>query len=75
MFLSNWSAKAEYHYYDLGRVAEKAVNNYYGLGSFSGNNGMQSVTNYTGRVSGNIIRCGVNYLFNFANASPEVAKF
>jgi hypothetical protein len=28
MFLSNWSAKAEYHYYDLGNAAGTAVNNY-----------------------------------------------
>lgn len=74
MFLSNWSVKAEYLYYDLGKVAGTAVNNYYGLGSFSGNNGMQSVTNYTGRVSGNIIRAGVNYHFNFTSA-PVVAKY
>jgi outer membrane immunogenic protein len=75
MFLSNWSAKAEYLYYDLGKVAGTAVNNYYGLGSFSGNNGMQSVTSYSGKVSGNIIRAGVNYHFNLANEAPVVAKF
>jgi outer membrane immunogenic protein len=74
MFMQNWSAKAEYLYYDLGNAAGTAVNSYIGTGGFSGNNGLQSVTNYTGRVSGNIVRAGVNYHFNFAS-TPVVAKF
>ncbi|GDX39242.1 outer-membrane immunogenic protein [Methylocystaceae bacterium] len=75
MFMQNWSAKAEYLYYDLGNAAGTAVNSYIGTGGFSGNNGLQSVTNYTGRVSGNIVRAGVNYHFNFANVAPVIAKF
>ena len=75
MFLPNWSLKAEYLYYDLGNKAGSIVNNYAGYDSAAGEQGLQSITNYTGRVSGNIIRAGVNYHFNFANVAPVVAKF
>ena len=74
MFMPNWSAKAEYLYYDLGRVSGNVVNNYYGTGTFAGSNGIQNITNYTARASGNIIRAGVNYHLNFATA-PVIAKF
>jgi outer membrane immunogenic protein len=70
MFMPNWSAKAEYLYYDLGRASGSVVNNYFE----PGNNGVESVTNYAGRVSGNIVRAGVNYHMNFASA-PVIAKF
>ena len=74
MFMPNWSAKAEYLYYDLGKVSGSAVNNYYGTGGFTGHAGMQNVTNYTARASGNIARLGVNYHLNLASA-PVIAKF
>ena len=74
MFMPNWSAKAEYLYYDLGRVSGNVVNNYYGTGTFAGSNGIQNITNYTARASANIIRAGVNYHINIAPA-PILAKY
>ena len=72
MFMPNWSAKAEYLYYDLGRVSGTVINTSYALAEVP--NGLQSATNYSGRISGNIVRLGVNYHFNFGTA-PVVVKF
>lgn len=74
MFLENMSAKVEYLYYDLGAINASSVNSFYGIGAAYGRNGLESVTNYSSRLNGNIIRAGVNYHFNFASA-PVVAKF
>lgn len=73
MFLPNMSAKVEYLYYDLGRVSGTVVNTSYGLQSDI-LSGFESATNYSGRISGNIVRAGVNYHLNFTSA-PVVAKF
>jgi outer membrane immunogenic protein len=75
MFLPNWSAKVEYLYYDLGRATGSVVNTF-GItsGDGAGTAGVMSITNYTGRVSGNIVRAGVNYHFNWG-AAPVVAKY
>lgn len=67
MFLPNWSAKVEYLYYDLGRANGSVVNTTNGPG-------IKSITNYSGRVTGNIVRAGVNYHFNWG-AAPVVAKY
>ena len=74
MFAPNWSAKAEYLYYDLGQFSSTVVNNYYGTGGFAGNNGIQNASSYTGHITGNIIRAGMNYHFNIAPV-PVVAKY
>ena len=74
MFMPNWSVKAEYLYYDLGKTSGSVVNPYYGIDAASGLNGMESITNFSSRVSGNIVRAGANYHFNFASA-PVVAKY
>ena len=74
MFLSNWSAKAEYLYYDLGSMSGVAVNSYYGY-NLASDSGIQSITKYSTHFSGNIVRAGVNYHFNFASVVPIVAKF
>lgn len=74
MFMQNWSAKAEYLYYDLGKISGTIINNYYGINDATGSNGIQSYTNYSARAGGNIIRAGVNYHFSFASA-PVVAKY
>ena len=74
MFMPNWSLKAEYLYYDLGNMAGSIVNTYAGFDSATGQGGLQSITNYSGRVSGNIVRAGVNYHFNWG-ATPVVAKY
>ena len=74
MILPNWSLKAEYLYYDLGNMAGSIVNTYAGFGDAAGQAGVSSATNYSGRVSGNLVRAGVNYHFSWA-AAPVVAKY
>jgi outer membrane immunogenic protein len=72
LFRSNWSVKAEYLYYDLGKASGSVQNIVYplnGSGPFAG-----SITQFTSRFSGNILRAGVNYHFTLGNA-PVVAKF
>lgn len=73
MFLPNMSAKVEYLYYDLGQMSGTVVNTSYALQADI-LSGFESATNYSGRVSGNIVRAGVNYHFNLAS-TPVVAKF
>jgi outer membrane immunogenic protein len=62
LFLPNWSAKAEYLYYDLGDVSYNA-----GLlqGAFSNGLVRYAVSpQVSTRFDGNIVRVGVNYHFN-----------
>jgi outer membrane immunogenic protein len=73
MFLPNWSAKVEYLYYDLGTVTYSNGP----LTSFL--NGTNTVTFINAsqssvRFSGNIVRAGINYHFNWA-PPPVVAKY
>ena len=80
MFMPNWSAKVEYLYYNLGDISASgtqyltplqspatpaiATAQYFRTSSFSG------------QISGNIARAGVNYHFNWGAApSPVVAKY
>jgi len=75
MFMPNWSAKAEYLYYDLGNISTTG-NSY--LFKLAGSTNSQPFTStaYTGRVNGNLVRAGVNYHFNWGSApSPVVAKY
>jgi outer membrane immunogenic protein len=74
MFMPNMSAKVEYLYYDLGTASGSVVNPFYGVQAAAGRNGLESVTNYSSRVNGNIVRAGVNYHINFAPA-PIIAKY
>lgn len=71
MFMPNWSAKAEYLYYDLGTASANysmiAPDTYSGLSAIY-------LGNANTRFNGNIVRAGVNYHFNFASA-PVVAKY
>jgi outer membrane immunogenic protein len=71
MFVPNWSAKVEYHYYDLGTVTQN-----YGLvgANTAANLNAAFAGQARARVNGNIVRAGVNYHFNWA-AAPVVAKF
>lgn len=72
-FKSNWSAKAEYLYYDLGSLGY----NYSAIRPVPGfpeGLGMITTTNAATRFNGNILRAGVNYHFSWAN-SPVVAKY
>ena len=74
MFLSNWSLKTEYLFYDLGNTGNMFFNDAYGYADAAGLFSRISVTNFSQRVNGNIIRAGMNYHFNFASA-PVVAKY
>lgn len=74
MFMTNWSAKVEYLYYDLGGATGLLVNNAYGVNNAAGVNAVESITRYSKRVSGNIVRAGVNYHFNWDTA-PVIAKY
>lgn len=75
MFMPNWSAKAEYLYYDLGSAQTNA--GYTVAAKTRGTdpqitfiNGSQIST----RFNGNIVRLGVNYHMNFAS-TPVITKF
>ena len=75
MFLPNWSLKTEYLFYDLGNTGNMFFNDAYGYADAAGLFSRISVTNFSQRVNGNIVRAGMNYHFNFANALPVVAKY
>jgi outer membrane immunogenic protein len=68
MFMPNWSAKAEYLYYDLGTVTGSAVNINFLAPAVA------SISQFSTRFNGNIVRAGVNYHFNWG-AAPIVAKY
>lgn len=71
LFKPNWSLKGEYLYYDLGK-ASGTVSNY---GTLNGGAPvLASITQYTSRFNGNILRAGVNYHLNW-ESNPVVAKF
>jgi outer membrane immunogenic protein len=74
LFQPNMSVKVEYLYYDLGTGNGSVINPVYGVGGSSGVNSIESVTSYSLRSTGNIVRAGLNYHFNFASA-PVIAKF
>ncbi len=73
MFMPNWSAKAEYLYYDLGAVSLTTPQNWTAVPS--GTASIQGATAYHGRADGQIVRAGVNYHFNWGETAPVVAKF
>jgi outer membrane immunogenic protein len=74
MFLPNWSLKTEYLFYDLGNTGNMFFNDAYGYATAAGIFSRVSVTNFSQRVNGNIVRAGMNYHFNFVSA-PVTAKF
>ena len=61
----NWTAKLEYLYVDLGRVNGSFLTT---IGGFGG--GVLS-SNYSSRITDNILRVGINYKFS----GPVVAKY
>ncbi len=61
MFLPNWTAKAEYLYYDLGYLQTNANFIAWSSPGAQLTYGAQGTTQFTG----NIIRAGINYHFNF----------
>ena len=66
MFASNWSAKIEYLYMDLGSISNSVVLPTAG--------GFPLGANVTSRVTDNIIRGGINYHFS-AGPGPVVARY
>ncbi|WP_424362178.1 outer membrane protein [Methylocystis parvus] len=76
MFWPNWSAKVEYLYYDLGSVS-------YGLSPMVARTVFlppfdifgTSFATSSARFSGNIVRAGLNYHFNWGAAAPILAKY
>jgi outer membrane immunogenic protein len=71
MVSPNWSVKAEYLYYDLGRVA-------FGVGgltrTFLGPTVFTDPVTASTRFNGHIVRAGLNYHFDWGPA-PVVAKY
>lgn len=78
MFMPNWSAKAEYLYYDIGTISAN-VGPVSGLNftvfAVPGSVGYANVTNGSSRVTGHIVRAGVNYHFNWGGSAPILAKY
>jgi outer membrane immunogenic protein len=75
MFMPNWSLKAEYLHYDLGRAT-------YGMGGLAFSDPLEqpgllyaSSPLASTRFNGNIVRAGINYHFSFGAPAPVVAKY
>ncbi|WP_424362235.1 outer membrane protein [Methylocystis parvus] len=79
MFMPNWSAKAEYLYYDLGNVsysASGATPIAQAPGVIPAGTPLYTLaTRVQTHFSGNIVRAGVNYHFNWGAPAPVVAKY
>jgi outer membrane immunogenic protein len=68
LFLPQWSAKAEYLYYDLGRASASGTLTFQGAPA--------GLTTVSSQFKGHVVRAGVNYHFNlFSPPAPVVAKF
>jgi outer membrane immunogenic protein len=74
MFLPNWSAKAEYLYYNLGNVSLTSVMTAIPTGGNPNPTELWTSSTAHTTISGNIVRAGVNYHFNWGSA-PVVAKY
>ena len=83
MFNSNWSAKVEYMYYNLGGITTQSggyvtrvwmPGTYVNAIPYGQVIGLTQTRVSSSTIDGNIVRAGVNYHFNFASA-PVVAKF
>jgi outer membrane immunogenic protein len=78
MFMPNWSTKAEYLYYNLGNVSVSSISTGIPQGIWAATNyrqsGLWNASTYNSTISGNIVRAGVNYHFNWGYA-PVVAKY
>jgi len=74
MFLPNWSAKAEYLYYNLGNVSLTSVTTSFPTGTATRSPELWTSSTAHTTISGNIVRAGVNYHFNWG-AAPVVAKY
>ena len=70
-FVSNWSAKLEYLYYDLGRLSGTSAL----TSSLIFTGGLYTVNAYraTAPINGHIVRAGLNY--HFGGAAPARGKY
>ncbi|GAC1339831.1 MAG: porin family protein [Beijerinckiaceae bacterium] len=78
MFLPNWSVKAEYMYYDLGRVTSSSLLNQICTGATCAVNGglfASSLATSTTRYNGHVARLGLNYHFAWGAPAPVVARY
>jgi outer membrane immunogenic protein len=72
LFYSNWTARIEYLYYDLGSLSSSGF-------TLTQNNppvpgwGIAAVQSLTPRFNGNIVRVGLNYKFGY-DAVPAVYR-
>jgi len=73
MFVRDWSVKVEYLYYDLANLSYNPSPSisYKSSGPVNFMNLSSAHTHF----SGNIVRLGVNYHFDFGKSAPVVAKF
>jgi outer membrane immunogenic protein len=71
MFAPNWSAKAEYLYYDLGSVRYNSTVTTLGSPTFQTGNAAVVNVQSTANLNGSIARVGVNYHFG----GPIVARY
>jgi opacity protein-like surface antigen len=73
MFMPNWSVKAEYLYYNLGKFSTNGPH----LDVNVATSAVSSTTavNEAGHIDGHIVRAGVNYHFNWAAPASIVAKY
>jgi outer membrane immunogenic protein len=81
MFMPNWSLKIEYLYYDLGHATwANSPNSAFStitidaIGAAAGTINATNISTSTTRFTGNIVRAGLNYHFNWG-APPVVAKY
>jgi outer membrane immunogenic protein len=65
MFAANWSAKIEYLYVDMGSISNSVV--------APTASGLPLGANFTSRITGNIIRAGINY--HFSAGPGSVARY
>ena len=77
LFSPNWSVKAEYLYYDLGRVTFGGGGLTLATSGPAAGFGPAGTTFFTDstRFNGHIVRVGLNYHFNWWGAGPVVAKY
>ncbi len=73
MFASNWSAKLEYLYYDLGA---RNWNSPLTVAAPAALLGVPyAVTTQSVRANGHLVRAGLNYRFDFGGPAPVVARY
>jgi outer membrane immunogenic protein len=78
MFWSNWSAKVEYLYYDLGSVTygDGVSGSVINVGRrVAGQTLFLNAAYTSAQFDGHIFRAGLNYHFNWAAPAPVLAKF